>query len=111
MQVSTMKKRLRRGLLAIAAWCREHLHTPLESQQQMLNAKLRGHYQCYGRPTNYRNLEKFAHVVRRIWRWWLARRRRGRRLPSRGRASIISLHAIPYCARASRICGRASTRK
>jgi group II intron reverse transcriptase/maturase len=81
MHVSTMKKRLRRGLLAVAAWCREHLHTPLEYQQQMLNAKLRGHYQYYGRPTNYRNLEKFAHAVRRIWRRWLARRTRGRRLP------------------------------
>jgi RNA-directed DNA polymerase len=81
MHVSTMKKRLRRGLLAIAAWCREHLHTPLESQQQMLNAKLRGHYQYYGRPTNYRSLEKFVHAVRRIWRQWLARRTRGRCLP------------------------------
>jgi len=47
----------------------------------MLNAKLRGHYQYYGRPTNYRNLEKFAHAVRRIWRWWLARTTRGRCLP------------------------------
>src|ERR1700682_189811 len=71
MQVSTMKKRLRRGLVAIAAWGREHLHTSLEYQQQMLNAKLRGHYQYYGRPTNYRSLEKFAHAVRRIWRQWL----------------------------------------
>src|SRR4249920_1403010 len=74
MQVSTMKKRLRRGLLAITAWCREHLHTPLEYQQQMLNAKLRGHYQYYGRPTNCRGLEKFVHAVRRIWRRWLVRR-------------------------------------
>jgi group II intron reverse transcriptase/maturase len=81
MHVSTMKKRLRRGLVAIAAWCREHLHTPLEYQQQMLNAKLRGHYQYYGRPTNYRSLEKFVHAVGRIWRQWLARRTRGRRLP------------------------------
>jgi RNA-directed DNA polymerase len=80
MQVSTMKKRLRRGLVAIAAWCREHLHTPLEYQQQMLNAKLRGHYQYYGRPTNYRSLEKFVYTVRRIWRQWLARRTRGRSL-------------------------------
>ena len=70
----------RRGLLAITAWCREHLHTPLEYQQQMLNAKLRGHYQYYGRPTNYRSLEKFVHTVRRIWRRWLERRTRGRRL-------------------------------
>ena len=76
--VSTMKKRLRRSLLAIAAWCREHLHAPLDYQQEKLNAKLRGHYQYYGRPTNYRSLEKFAHAVRRIWRQWLARRTRGK---------------------------------
>jgi group II intron reverse transcriptase/maturase len=81
MHVSTMKKRLRRALLAIAAWCREHMHTPLEYQQQMLNAKLRGHYQYYGRRTNYRSLEKFVHTVRRIWRRWLERRTRGRSLP------------------------------
>lgn len=78
--VSTMKTRLRRGLLAIAAWCREHMHTPLDYQQQMLNAKLRGHYQYYGRPTNYRSLKKFVYTVRRIWRGWLARRTRGRSL-------------------------------
>jgi RNA-directed DNA polymerase len=41
--MSTMKKRLRRALVAIAAWCRAHLHTPLDYQQQLLNAKLRGH--------------------------------------------------------------------
>ena len=101
--VSTMKKRLRRGLLAIAAWCREHLHTPLDYQQQMLNAKLRGHYQYYGRPTNYRSLEKFVHAVRRIWRQWLARRTRGSRLPW-PRFNRI-LHAILCCARASLMPG------
>jgi group II intron reverse transcriptase/maturase len=78
--VSTMKTRLRRGLLAIAAWCREHMHTPLDYQQQMLNAKLRGHYQYCGRPTNYRSLKKFVYTVRRIWHGWLARRTRGRNL-------------------------------
>jgi group II intron reverse transcriptase/maturase len=79
-QVNTMKKRLRRGLNAISAWCREHLHAPLDYQQRILNAKLRGHYQYYGRPTNYRCLEKFVHTVRRIWHRWLDRRTRGRRL-------------------------------
>jgi RNA-directed DNA polymerase len=78
--VSTMKTRLRRGLKAIAEWCREHLHEPIEHQQRMLNAKLRGHYQYYGRPTNYRSLCKFRYAVRRIWRTWLSRRTRGRRL-------------------------------
>jgi hypothetical protein len=48
-KVRTMKKRLRRGLTAIADWCREHRHDPVEEQQQTLNAKLRGHYQYYGR--------------------------------------------------------------
>ena len=78
--VSTMKKRLRRSLRAITVWCREHLHAPLAYQQEKLNAKLRGHYQYYGRPTNYRSLEKFVHMVRRIWRRWLARRTRGNNL-------------------------------
>ena len=71
-----MKKRLRRGLKAVAKWCREHLHAPLDHQQRTLNAMLRGHYQYYGRPTNYRSLAKFHRVVRRLWRTWLARRTR-----------------------------------
>jgi group II intron reverse transcriptase/maturase len=79
--VGTMKKRLKRGLKAIAAWCREHLHEPLDYQQQKLNAKLRGHYQYFGRPTNYRSLWKFHQAVCRIWRTWLSRRTRGRCLP------------------------------
>jgi hypothetical protein len=33
--------------------------TPVNKQQATLNAKLRGHYQYYGRPTNYRSLWKF----------------------------------------------------
>lgn len=74
--VGTMKKRLRRGLKAVANWCREHLHAPLDHQQRTLNAMLRGHYQYYGRATNYRSLAKFHRVVRGIWRTWLARRTR-----------------------------------
>ena len=50
LHVKTMKKRLRRSLKAVAAWCRRHRHDPMEEQQGILNAKLRGHYQYYGRP-------------------------------------------------------------
>jgi len=49
--VRTMKKRLRRSLKAIAEWCQENRHEPVEDQQQTLNAKLRGHYQYYRLPT------------------------------------------------------------
>jgi RNA-directed DNA polymerase len=78
--VKTIAKRLRRGLLAVAAWCQEHRHDPVSTQQKTLNAMLRGHYQYYGRPTNYRSLWKFYRRVRRIWRGWLSRRTRGKRL-------------------------------
>ena len=89
-----MKTRLRRGLVAIAAWCREHLHAPLDYQQQMLNAKLRGHYQYYGRRTNYRSLTKFVHSVRRIWRRWLARRTRVRCLSWQRFNRILSRYPL-----------------
>jgi RNA-directed DNA polymerase len=78
--VGTMKERLRRSLTAIADWCRTHRHAPVEYQQRMLNAKLRGHYQYYGRPTNFRSLRRFFRTVRSTWRKWLQRRTRGRNL-------------------------------
>jgi group II intron reverse transcriptase/maturase len=78
--VKTMAKRLRRGLAAVADWCKEHRHEPVNEQQNALNAKLRGHYQYYGRRTNYRSIRQFYRRVRHIWREWLSRRRRGRPL-------------------------------
>jgi group II intron reverse transcriptase/maturase len=75
--VRTMSKRLRRGLKAIAEWCQEHRHDTVSEQQKTLNAKLRGHYQYYGRPTNYRSLWQFYRDVHRIWHKWLSRRTRG----------------------------------
>jgi RNA-directed DNA polymerase len=75
--VKTMKKRLRRGLKEVGRWCKRHRHDPVGDQQETLNAKLRGHYQYYGRASNYRSLWAFYYVVRRIWRQWLSRRTRG----------------------------------
>src|SRR5437660_4761205 len=72
--VTTLAKRFRRGLKAIADWCKQHRHDPVNEQQKMLNAKLRGHYQYYGRPTNYRSLWRFYRKIRRIWRMWLDRK-------------------------------------
>jgi RNA-directed DNA polymerase len=78
--VRPMRKRLRRGLKAVAKWCEEHMHDPVDAQQKTLNAKLRGHYQYYGRPTNYRGIRKFYRKVRYIWRTWLSRRTRGAKM-------------------------------
>lgn len=78
--VRTMRKRLRRSLKAMTAWCREHRHDPVVAQQEAINRKLRGHYQYYGRSTNFRSLLEFQQRVRRIWQKWLNRRTRGNTL-------------------------------
>src|SRR5712692_10858790 len=78
--VRTMRKRLRRSVPAVAQWCQHHRHDPVEHQAAALNAKLRGHYQYYGRPTNYRCLQRFYRLVRRLWHTWLNRRTRGKTL-------------------------------
>lgn len=75
--VKTMKKRLRRGLKEVGRWCKRHRHDPVRNQQETLNAKLRGHYQYYGRASNFRNLWGFYYEVKRTWRKWLSRRTRG----------------------------------
>jgi RNA-directed DNA polymerase len=93
--VKTMAKRLRRGLTAVVAeWCKQHRHDPVSGQQQTLNAKLRGHYQYYGRPTNYRSLWQFYRKVRRIWREWLSRRTRGRPLTWERFAEILRQYPL-----------------
>jgi RNA-directed DNA polymerase len=92
--VKSMKKRLKRALKAVAAWCREHRHDPVAQQQQALNAKLRGHYQYYGRPTNYRSLWQFYRGVRRLWHKWLNRRTRGKRLPWTRYAQLLRRHPL-----------------
>ncbi len=78
--VRTMRKRLRRSLAAITAWCQAQRHDPVGQQHEALNRKLRGHYQYYGRPTNFQSLWKYYRAVRRIWKKWLNRRTRGKTL-------------------------------
>ena len=93
-QVKTMKKRLKRSLKGIAEWCRTHRHYDVDWQQATLNAKLRGHYQYYGRPTNYRSLWKFYREVRRTWKKWLGRRTRGRTLTWEKYAQLLNRHPL-----------------
>jgi RNA-directed DNA polymerase len=92
--VRTLRKRLRRSVKAVAQWCRQHRHDPVEKQAAVLNAKLRGHYQYYGRPTNYRSLERYYRLVRRLWHKWLTRRTRGKTLPWRDFVRLLDLHPL-----------------
>jgi hypothetical protein len=59
-----------------------------------LNAKLRGHYQYYGRPTNYRSLRQFYRAVQRTWKKWLERRTRGQPLSWERYRQILRRHPL-----------------
>jgi group II intron reverse transcriptase/maturase len=75
--VRTMRKRLHRSIKQAAQWCKANRHRPVAEQQAALNAKLRGHYQYYGRSSNYRLIRRFYQAVRLTWWRSLSRRSRG----------------------------------
>ena len=93
-KVRTMKKRLKRSLKSVAQWCRAHRHDPVKEQQATLNAKLRGHYQYYGRASNYQSLWQFYCGVRGIWHKWLTRRTRGTTLPWGKYQQLLQRHPL-----------------
>ncbi len=92
--VKTIAKRLGRGLKAVWEWCKQHRHDAVNEQQKTLNAKLRGHYQYYGRRTNYRAIRQFYQRVRCIWREWLSRRTRGKQLTWERFAEILRQYPL-----------------
>jgi group II intron reverse transcriptase/maturase len=92
--VRTIRKRLRRSVKSVARWCQQHRHDPVVNQAAALNAKLRGHYQYYGRPTNYRSLWRFYRLVRRLWHKWLSRRTRGKRLDWDTFQQLLARHPL-----------------
>jgi RNA-directed DNA polymerase len=73
----TAKSRVKRALAALSEWCRKHLHLPIQEQHRKLAQKLRGHYGYYGITGNFPSLKDFREEVRKIWKRWLSRRRRG----------------------------------
>ncbi|MGH2405915.1 MAG: hypothetical protein ACRDGN_15865 [bacterium] len=99
--VRTMRTRLRRSLTRASAWCQRHRHDPVVEQWRALNAMLRGHYQYYGRATNFRRLWAFYRGVRTTWRKWLNRRTRGKTLPWHVYEELLAAYPLqrPYIAR------------
>ena len=73
----TSKSRFRRGMKALAQWCRENRHLALADQHQTLSQKLRGHFAYYGITGNAQALNRFRRGAIKLWRKWLSRRHRG----------------------------------
>jgi group II intron reverse transcriptase/maturase len=73
----TAGSRFHRAVRTIATWCRLNRHLPIGEQYQALCRKLRGHFLYYGGVIgNRRCLQRFRYEVMRLWRKWLARRKR-----------------------------------
>lgn len=91
----TAKPRLARALIAINDWCRLHRHRSVAWQHARLRAKLTGHYAYYGITGNMAQLQRFSTQVRRIWRQWLERRTRSKRLIWERFRALLRRHPLP----------------
>jgi RNA-directed DNA polymerase len=91
----TAQGRLSRAVTTIAQWCRNNRHQPLPEQHQTLVQKLRGHFAYYGITGNALSLRRFRDAVIRLWRKWLARRRRRGFLPWAIFQRLLARYALP----------------
>jgi RNA-directed DNA polymerase len=83
----TSRKKRNAKLAVLTREIREGRHDPVAEQQKWLNAVLRGHYNYYGVPGNFRALQSFRDSVRRSWHRALqTRSQRGRWSYERQRA-------------------------
>ncbi len=63
----TQAKRMIRKLKALRSEMKERLHLPVSEQHQWLCQVLKGHYGYYGVIFNYRSMERFRHLVSKLW--------------------------------------------
>ena len=91
----TSKSRYRRGLTAIAQWCRKNRHLALTEQHQTLSQKLRGHFAYYGITGNAEALQRFRRGVIEAWRKWLGRRHRGGEIAWERMSRLLERYKLP----------------
>lgn len=91
----TASDRLSKSLKAMSSWCRQNRHMKLSCQHRILCTKVTGHYQYYGITGNYRALQQYNHLVRKIWRKWLSRRSNRSRLIWRHFLLLMDDYCLP----------------
>jgi len=85
----------------VAQWCQQHRHDPVREPGARSMSNFGGHYQYYGRPTNYAVCAVLS-LVRRLWHQVAVPAARGKRLdwghvPTAARASSVALAAYCSC--------------
>ena len=91
----TAKSRLARALRATNEWCRANRHQTLRWQQERLSRKLKGHYAYYGITGNAQQIGCYYIGVIRLWRKWLDRRTRSKRLTWARFNAILARFPLP----------------
>jgi group II intron reverse transcriptase/maturase len=91
----TAKGRMRRAMKRLTEWCRANRHLPVREQHVTLARKLAGHYQGYGRRTNFKSLYRFYRFAERTWRKWLARRAQRDTLPWTAFTAFLHRYPLP----------------
>ena len=91
----TAKDRFRRALRNANQWCRNNRHRPIVEQQQILSAKLRGHFGYFGITGNSRAISSFAYRVVRTWRKWLDRRSQKARMTWERMKRLLQRYPLP----------------
>lgn len=92
---TTAKNRLARALAEISDWCRTNRHRLPSWQHQSLSAKLIGHMAYYGRTGNIRQVSRYRQQVIKLWRKWLERRTRAKRLTWARFNAFLHRHPLP----------------
>ena len=91
----TAPSRLVRAVRAVGQWCRFNRHRPIRDQHQILSQKLRGHFAYYGITGNGKALSRFQSTVTRLWRKWLAKRKRGDPYPWYRFTRLLQRYPLP----------------
>ncbi len=95
----TAPSRFTRTATALRDWLRRHRHLPIGAQAMLMGRKLRGVYQYWLLPGNYRACWGLHHEVRSAWKKWLGRRSQR---DSAGMRSNTSTTAIRFQRRRNR---------
>src|ERR1700751_1493142 len=91
----TAQNRYARALAAVTDWCRSNRHQTIRGQHTHLTMMMRGHYAYYGISGNIKRLRWYAYQVVRIWKKWLSRRDRRRRLHWHRLNDLLTRHPLP----------------
>jgi len=91
----TSRSRFRRGLTAMAQWCRINRHRTMTEQHETLSQKLRGHFAYYGITGNADALTRFRRGVIGLWRKWLGRRHRAGPVSWERMYRLLKRYALP----------------